>query len=152
MGVQKRVQMIAGLILLSLAINVLFERRRVEHRVAFAALLSSFALFNLSWFFFSVTTSGFWRSLLLISAITIAHTCLSFFERVLQTSLRTWRTLASVVSGLILVLIPTDVAREPSYWHLRAVLRSASTRSVFLGSTNDTDVLKTESSQLALAT
>ena len=36
-----------------------------------------------------------------------------FSRRVLQTSLRTWRTLASVVSGLILVLIPTDVAREP---------------------------------------
>ncbi|MEE2786107.1 MAG: ATP-binding protein [Myxococcota bacterium] len=113
MGVQSQSAMIAGLILLSLAINVLFERRRVQHRVAFVTLLSSFALFNLAWFFFSVTESGFWRSLLLLSSIAIAHANLSFFERFLETSLRSWRTLATVMSGVILVLIPTDLASDP---------------------------------------
>ncbi len=41
-GVQSQSALLAGLILLGLCINVVFERRRIEHRAAFAALLIGF--------------------------------------------------------------------------------------------------------------
>ena len=48
-GVQSQSALVAGLILLGLSINVLFERRRIEHRVAFAILLIGFSIYNLAW-------------------------------------------------------------------------------------------------------
>jgi len=112
-GVHSQSALIAALILLGLSINVLFERRRVEHRVAFASFVSAFALFNLSWFFHSLTASSFWFTLLLLSAVAIAQTCLSFFERVLDKTMGTVRTFATTASVVIICISVTDLSHEP---------------------------------------
>ncbi len=114
MGVQSQSALIAALVLLGLCINVLFERRRVEHRAAFASMVSAFALFNLSWFFYAVTGTRFWVSLLLVSAVAISLTCISFFERVLSITMPAIRTLATTISCVLLVVSITDFCGHPA--------------------------------------
>ena len=113
MDVQSQSALIAALILLGLSINVLFERRRVEHRTAFAALVGGFALYNLAWFSYSISKSGFWLRILLISGIVIAQLCLSFFERFLSKAMGTERTVVSAASLVLLVTILTDLVHQP---------------------------------------
>ena len=113
MGVQTQSALIAALVLLGLSVNVLFERRRVEHRIAFGTLVAVFAVYNLSWFSYSFSDSGFWLRVLLLSGIAIAQTCLSFFERFLAMSMGKERTLISAASVILIVTLPTDLVHEP---------------------------------------
>ena len=113
MGVQSQSALIAALLLLGLAINVYFERRRVEHRTAFTLLLGAFAVFNLTWFFYSVTDSVLWLRLLALSSIGVAQACLLFFDRAFPGSMEIARTpthAASLVAGLLFL---TDWVTEP---------------------------------------
>ncbi|MEE2756146.1 MAG: ATP-binding protein [Myxococcota bacterium] len=122
MGVQTQSALIAALILIGLSVNVLFERRRVEHRVAFGALVGGFALFNLCWFAYSISSSGFWLRVLLLSGIVVAQTCLSFFERFLSKSMGTERTIIWATSGILVLTLPSDLVHEPLVPSLVATL------------------------------
>lgn len=110
MGVQTQSALIAALLLLALAINVAFSERRVEHRAAFTGLLIAFLGYNLTWFLFSVTDSGFWLRLLLLSGVGVAQACLFFFGRMLPDAFsRTERSLVHVASLAAGVLVLTDL-------------------------------------------
>ena len=99
-GVQSQSALVAGLILLGLSINVLFERRRIEHRVAFAILLIGFSIYNSCVVRMRETSweSGFWLRILLLSGVIIAQACLSFFERFLRLSMTRERTVVTTGS------------------------------------------------------
>ncbi len=105
MGVQSQSALIAALLLLALAINVAFSERRVEHRAAFTGLLVGFLGYNLTWFLYSVTDSGFWLRLLLLSGVGLANACLFFFGRMLPGAFsaaeRTLVHVASLAAGVL---------------------------------------------------
>jgi len=113
MGVQSQSALIAALLLLGLAINVYFERRRVEHRTAFTLLLGAFALFNLTWFIHSVADSILWLRLLALSSIGVAQACLLFFDRAFPGSMEIARTPTHAGSILAGGLFLTDWVTEP---------------------------------------
>ena len=123
-GVQSQSALVAGLILLGLSINVLFERRRIEHRVAFAILLIGFSIYNLAWCACAETSweSGFWLRILLLSGVIIAQACLSFFERFLRLSMTRERTVVTTGSLVLLLSLLTDFVYESAVPALSAVL------------------------------
>ena len=104
MGVQTQSALIAGLLLFGLAINVLWERRRVEHRGAFLGLLTLLGVINLTWFLTAVSDSGVWQRALLCAGIAFPSICLRFFERFLGRSMSGVRT-PSNATALILFLV-----------------------------------------------
>lgn len=89
MNVQGQSALIAALLLLGFAINVVSSERRVENRAAFTTLVVAFFFYNLAWFLESVTSNTFWQRALLIAGVGVAEACVLFFGRVTTGAIRT---------------------------------------------------------------
>ncbi len=109
MGIQTQSALIAAILLLALGINVAFQERRVEHRVAFTAWVGGAFFYNLTWFLHAVSGSDFWRRMLLLAGVVFAQACLRFFARYLQRTFTAARTAANVMTAVCAVLIVTDL-------------------------------------------
>jgi two-component system sensor histidine kinase HydH len=100
MGIQTQSALIASILLLAIALNVMFQRRSVLFRWSFAWLVLGLFLYNLFFFLWGVSEGAeLWMRLLLISAALSAHFGLRFFSRFLGEPNPT----AQAMSGLATV-------------------------------------------------
>jgi two-component system sensor histidine kinase HydH len=105
MGIQTQSALIASILLLAIAINVMFQRRSVLFRWSFAWLVLSLFLYNLSFFLWGVSAGAeVWMRLLLVSAAVSAHLGLRFFLRFLgefNPTITAMSALATIATAII---------------------------------------------------
>ncbi|MCK6570099.1 ATP-binding protein [Myxococcota bacterium] len=107
MGIQTQSALIASILLLAIALNVMFQRRSVLFRWSFAWLVLGLFLYNLFFFLWGVSEGAeLWMRLLLISAALASHFGLRFFSRFLgepnptALAMSGLATVATVVIGV----------------------------------------------------
>ena len=110
MGVLTQSALIAAIVLVAMAVNLLFKSQRIPHRTRFVGLLLGLVVYYLSVFFSRVAApSLFWRQLMLLSGISLGPLALGFFQAFLDE--RDRHAERAVTLGAIfaaaLVVLPT---------------------------------------------
>ncbi len=108
MGIQTQSALIASILMLAIAINVMFQRRSVLFRWSFAWLVLSLFLYNLSFFLWGVSNgSDIWMRSLVIAGALAAHLGLRFYLRFLGEANAPVGAISALASTAVAVLTLT---------------------------------------------
>ena len=114
MGIQTQSALIASVLLLAIALNVMFQRRSVLFRWSFAWLVLSLFVYNLSFFLWGVSAGAeLWMRVLLIAAGLSAHLGLRFFMRFLGEFNSAVTAISALATTATAVLSLTRVGTMP---------------------------------------